>query len=810
MGTTCGCESAQGYVKTGGFCFTGGDVKDTVLDRLNEIPSIDGTDNVRSAYFENHLRAAFAMCANKKNATACQIVANMCVLILYNNADGRICKLYRALVNVPVPQLYYPLLDADSIIQSTDIPISFTFDPPMTITLKAVRHSLNGKYLDTVALTNGLLQLCETTETIADAAYVFGTYYSYTCEIKADGLWDTVKHPLIFYDIYLNYTFEGKHRMYNVPLRFLDLRENDRTVNSGSMRDWVITRRMFLVDNQMTITTTGTGIGQSAQQAKYARYAKDIRLFIKLQDNTKDGKIYVPYFTIKYAEVSWEDAKAGLKVPITFAVEYDMSMEGYRVDFQIATGAISTLAVLYAGYRAWVWSKRAGRPAIDFPTIVNFIFYLASSLSNAFFAITFGIAFYWFIFFKRQSVVYLVHPDMMGMRGLEWMGLFGTAFALRALSLIHMMIIQCSVDVFLIDWERPRGTSRAQDGKRNTEVPVSIWRTYFVANEWNEIQAKRKINSVFQIFVVVFFLEVVGFVNTTTKDPDGSVNKAAGSFQAEQSFVYRYALAVMVYIVVAVLQWIFFTFVYERFIEDKVQQFVDLCSMSNISVFIMAHSNFGYYIHGRSVHGKADTDMREMCEMMKREEEDLCGQRGLVPSTEQQTFMMSLPKRLRVKYEQVYVPAALENAGAVSRMEQGKTGGRLAGSGKEKSIEAYAMLNKFLCGFIDHSLRDVDYVVKDKTLLESIMDTEFFDATEKGIFYNDNGHSFDQVLFCGHEMSLILFDTLLFCIVDRIATNFVLAGVITYIITELVCLVRDTAARKNLARKTLVDERFLI
>jgi hypothetical protein len=33
------------------------------------------------------------------------------------------------------------------------------------------------------------------------------------------------------------------------------------------------------------------------------------------------------------------------------------------------------------------------------------------------------------------------------------------------------------------------------------------------------------------------------------------------------------------------------------------------------------------------------------------------------------------------------------------------------------------------------ALRDVDYVVKDKTLLESIMDTEFFDATEKGIFY---------------------------------------------------------------------------
>ena len=53
--------------------------------------------------------------------------------------------------------------------------------------------------------------------------------------------------------------------------------------------------------------------------------------------------------------------------------------------------------------------------------------------------------------------------------------------------------------------------------------------------------------------------------------------------------------------------------------EDKIQQFVDLCSMSNISVFVMANANFGYYIHGRSVHGKADTDMREMAEMMERE-----------------------------------------------------------------------------------------------------------------------------------------------------------------------------------------------
>lgn len=71
---------------------------------------------------------------------------------------------------------------------------------------------------------------------------------------------------------------------------------------------------------------------------------------------------------------------------------------------------------------------------------------------------------------------------------------------------------------------------------------------------------------------------------------------------------------------IALVQWVFHTFIYERFIEDKVRQYVDLCSMSNISVFILENDMFGYYIHGRSVHGRADTGMREMHENLKREE----------------------------------------------------------------------------------------------------------------------------------------------------------------------------------------------
>lgn len=89
----------------------------------------------------------------------------------------------------------------------------------------------------------------------------------------------------------------------------------------------------------------------------------------------------------------------------TFKVKYSMSLVAYLKDFQIAVGTLSTLGVIFAGYKTWAWSKRAGRLAIDFAAIVNFMFFVSGVLSNVFFVITFGIAFYFFIFYKVRTVL---------------------------------------------------------------------------------------------------------------------------------------------------------------------------------------------------------------------------------------------------------------------------------------------------------------------------------------------------------------------------------------------------------------------
>ena len=78
--------------------------------------------------------------------------------------------------------------------------------------------------------------------------------------------------------------------------------------------------------------------------------------------------------------------------------------------------------------------------------------------------------------------------------------------------------------------------------------------------------------------------------------------------------------------------------------------------LSDEVVVFFQNTRYGYYIHGRSVHGRADTNMWQMNEQLKREEEDLCGKRGLEPNSERQTFEVEVPAKFREQYEDVVRP----------------------------------------------------------------------------------------------------------------------------------------------------------
>jgi len=54
----------------------------------------------------------------------------------------------------------------------------------------------------------------------------------------------------------------------------------------------------------------------------------------------------------------------------------------------------------------------------------------------------------------------------------------------------------------------------------------------------------------------------------------------------------------------------------------------------------------------RSVHGFADTDLSTLINDLKKEEDDLCAHRGLVPGTTDQTFILSLTHSFKSLYDE--------------------------------------------------------------------------------------------------------------------------------------------------------------
>uniref|UniRef100_A0A8I5U492 Transmembrane protein 67 n=1 Tax=Pongo abelii TaxID=9601 RepID=A0A8I5U492_PONAB len=812
--TSRSCACSEPNILTGGLCFSS--TGNFPLRRISTARYGEVGMSLTSEWFAKYLQSSAAACWVYANLTSCQALGNMCVMNMnsYDFATFDACRLFQFIFENTaglstvhsilfwrqnLPWLFYgdQLGLAPQVLSSTSLPTNFSFkgeNQNTKLKFVAASYDIRGNFLKWQTLEGGVLQLCPDTETRLNAAYSFGTTYQQNCEIPISKILIDFPTP-IFYDVYLEYTDENQHQhILAVPVLNLNLQHNKIFVNQDSNSGkWLLTRRIFLVD---AVSGRENDLGS---QPRVIRVATQISLSVHLVPNTINGNIYPPLITIAYSDIDIKDANSQ-SVKVSFSVTYEMDHGEAHVQTDIALGVLGGLAVLASLLKTAGWKRRIGSPMIDLQTVMKFLVYYAGDLANVFFIITVGTGLYWLIFFKAQKSVSVLLP--MPVQEERFVTYVGCAFALKALQFLHKLISQITVDIFFIDWERPKGkvlkAVEGEGGVRSATVPVSIWRTYFIANEWNEIQTVRKINSLFQVLTVLFFLEVVGFKNLALMDSSSSLSRSPPSYIAPYSRILRYAVSAALWLAIVM----FFAVFYERFIEDKIRQFVDLCSMSNISVFLLSHKCFGYYIHGRSVHGHADTNMEEMNMNLKREAENLCSQRGLVPNTDGQTFEIAISNQMRQHYDRIHETLIRKNGPARLLSSSAST--------FEQSIKAYHMMNKFLGSFIDHVHKEMDYFIKDKLLLERILGMEFMEPMEKSIFYNDEGYSFSSVLYYGNEATLLIFDLLFFCVVDLACQNFILASFLTYLQQEIFRYIRNTVGQKNLASKTLVDQRFLI
>ena len=170
---------------------------------------------------------------------------------------------------------------------------------------------------------------------------------------------------------------------------------------------------------------------------------------------------------------------------------------------------------------------------------------------------------------QNQDTVVMIIPSSTNTIFIVYLSV---GFALKFIDVAHVVLSQSYVDIFLIDWERPEtvhslSPEHKEKRQRDRDRPVSIWRTYFVANEWNELQTLRKINPTFQIISSVFFLSVVGFGNLATEDPhqDFTLNDP-NKYYAPTSDIFRFGIFGMVYLIIGGLVGVHVVFIHSFWI----------------------------------------------------------------------------------------------------------------------------------------------------------------------------------------------------------------------------------------------------
>ncbi|CAB4058506.1 TMEM67 [Lepeophtheirus salmonis] len=657
------------------------------------------------------LKETVYLCEEFNTANACQTLGNLCTLVLHNR-NHPACKVIYDLKRSrkhDVPQLYF----IDRPDKKKDI--TNVYRPQSRIQISVAEFDIEGRLISfRKSISGSDFNFCNGSFNEFDAALNFGTKFEMGVKIDST----TCTFP-----INTSIMDTESTKLFGLPILLKNLEQNQNKRDGHNLQ---FITRFFMMDRIGGVASESED--ESIPEA--IRFLKKFHLKIQLLDTREypqlSGTIYPPLIEIEYGVITREELEEARKnnlegsgFTFEFKIDYSMDIRESIKDIEISIGVLSAIAVFWSVVQTWTWSRRSGKMTIDPFTLIEFLANACGNLAHVFFIVIYFASLYYMIFFKQQNYIYVILPDEDQEKIIK--NFIYSIFALKIIDILHLIYQQMMVDIFLVDWEKPHPSS-----EKTKELPVSVWRTYLVANEWNELQTTRKISISLQIFMILIILKVFynlynirnlrllnnksfvfkicGVENVGTSDPQSSFTLSDGEYHSNFSFVCRFALSVSVYGSVALVQVAFWRGIYTSLIEDKLEQFLDICSLANISVFVMSLKNFGYYIHGKSAHGISDTDMGQMLEHLQRETEDLCGHRGLQTGSDHQTFTMTLPAKLQQAPQKII-------------------------SGNAATLtKAYDTMNKFLNRFLEHALRDIDYEIRDRIFLEQVIDTEFQDS----------------------------------------------------------------------------------
>ncbi|CEF59406.1 Meckelin [Strongyloides ratti] len=457
----------------------------------------------------------------------------------------------------------------------------------------------------------------------------------------------------------------------------------------------------------------------------------------------------------------------------------------------------------------------------DINTIIQLLLCECNNIGNIF-IIVIGISSVWCTFaYKAQKVIVFVLPIDENI--FHFKNYIIAALFLKFVAIIKKYTELILADTFFIDWEKPKGEINNKEYNNikgenllNNKInninkdnklflrQVGIWRTYFVANEWNELQNYRKIHIGIHLFSIIIIFEVLNLKSFTVAEPGFNFYNELFKVNYYSSF-FRFGVLSVIYFGMLLIQWIIRIFILEPII-DPFHSFIDLCSIANISVLSLTHSLHGYYIHGQSPHGYADTNMQEINKFLQLEKNNQCGFRGLENGSDLQTYIITMPKIFREKF--LKIQGILRQSNEIQMKTRNS---KTITENVEFRSKVYDELNMFLRNIIEHDDEECDYDITTMKVMEDITDMEFADITNRGIFYKDTSEvAFTQSFIYGNEWIMCTFEFCLFQCIDIIFNNVLIAAFLTYIISQIIKKTASIFFTSHLIKSSLIDHRFLI
>ncbi|CAE8658013.1 unnamed protein product, partial [Polarella glacialis] len=423
------------------------------------------------------------------NATACQCISNLCVLMLYDD-QATVCRflknfLYEGKTAVQLsptgqglegmPWLYYSPQRPLQTLEDTSLSWKFTLSKDGggkagstgTLVFWLASYSLEGSWLGWQQLQSQL-DLCAALggtssqpQSPASAWRRFGSSMRSECEVLVSSVLQCGSSP-VFYDLFVE-DVDGS--LLPVPVRILNtVKDNKRpNLNSGSkdVVDDVLVRRFSLCD-----AVSGKDGGSQAYPGgagfpSVVRWAAHAAIQVSVRPNT-DGRIYMPVLSLAYADKRTDRLSEDDTIPVSFTAEYSMDPGNYWTVMTALLVLVILCILALAAFRVYLVERRYPSipmpigtidPSLFAPKAVIQMLAFCSTVYSGLFWFHFVMALYWLITFKAQNVPHLLLPSALDGGQYEPHDVIMViVFCFGAFTVSLGLWKQLRVFFFLVDW----------------------------------------------------------------------------------------------------------------------------------------------------------------------------------------------------------------------------------------------------------------------------------------------------------------------------------------------------------------------